>query len=203
MTQYAAFYTMLTNFAALFDTELRIGGDHAASVLRDIGGRSHTPLPPSKHPLDDTCLIALDHNPHPLAVIVSQALPLIDWHSSGLDDGHVPTEIARRVATTELVGPDGMIYHKDLRIGLFVQSAHTKYPERQHSAEECFIMLGGAGHWQNHPYSPPTPQGQSGAGDIVFHPPNTAHRSITQDYPMIALWRWTGDISYARYTLAG
>lgn len=199
MTQYKTFYELLGNFADLFDTEQKQGGHDAALALRDISGRSHIPLPPSHNPLGDMVDEALSINPHPLAEKIASLKGLLDWHYSGLSDGRIREDIAKSMVTTELIGPDGMIFCEHVRVGLFAQSANVDYVTRIHAAEETFIILGGEADWK----TGEGPVQTRTTGDIIHHPSNIPHVSITHDKPCIALWRWTGDIAYDKYSLTG
>ncbi len=199
MTLYKVFYDVLADLADLFDGEDHIGGHEAARELRAITKRVHTPLLPAHQVLTKTIQSALSISPLPIAAKIAKAMPLIDWHSSGMVDGRIRSEISDHMATAELVGPDGMIYSEHLRVGLFVQSANLDYVTREHAAEESFIMLGGSAYW----HSSASPPRLCKTGDIIFHPSNTSHASVTKDEPFIAAWRWTGDIGYDTYTLTG
>ena len=199
MTLYKVFYDVLADLADLFDAEKRIGGHETAQELRAICSKTHTPLFPAHQVLTKTIQTALSINPTPITEKISKVMPLIDWHHSGLKDGRIRPEIANHLATTELIGPDGMIFCETLRVGLFAQSANINYVTRQHAAEETFIMLGGSAYWQ----AGDNPPELCKTGDIIFHQSNTPHVSITRDEPFIAAWRWTGDIAFDKYTLTG
>jgi len=193
------FAQMLRALAQLFSEEGRPGGDEAAAALSQILA---SPFDlPSPHNLDivETGAGALRSGGHSAAPAVLSALPLIDWHHSGLDDGRIRPEIALSMATTELMGPDGMIFHPTVRAGLFMQIADLDYVTRTHPAEETFVMLGGAGYWT---CNGSEPQRQE-AGAYIHHPSGAPHTSITKDQPLIAAWRWTGDIAYEGYSLNG
>lgn len=194
MTLYKVFYDVLADLADLFDAENRMGGHEAAQELRKIHAKCHTPLLPAHNALPGVVNSVLSLNPHPICAKISKITSLIDWHSSGLT-----TDTQNRVATAELIGPDGMVYNDRVRVGLFVQSAGLKHTPHDHSAEETFIMLGGAGHWQ----AANTEKTRCQSGDMIHHTADTAHTSITQKQPFIAAWRWSGDIGYDKYTLTG
>ncbi len=199
MTLYKVFYDVLADLADLFDAENRIGGHETAQELRAICSKVHTPLLPAHQILTETIKTALSINPLPVAAKITKVMPLIDWHSSGMVDGRIKPEISNHMATAELVGPDGMIYSEHLRVGLFVQSANLNYVTRKHAAEETFIMLGGSAYWQVEDEPPALCK----TGDMIYHPSNVAHVSVTKDEPFIAAWRWTGDIRFDQYTLTG
>ncbi|KAB7610317.1 hypothetical protein F9L33_13500 [Amylibacter sp. SFDW26] len=199
MTLYKVFYDVLADLADLFDAENRMGGHEAAQELRKIHDKCHTPLLPANQALPGVVQSALSLNPHPICEKISKITSLIDWHHSGLENGMITAEIAKRIATTELIGPDGMVYNDTVRVGLFVQSAGLDYVTRRHAAEETFIMLGGSGYWQ----ADDSPKTLCKSGDMIHHPSDTPHISITKKQPFIAAWRWTGDIGYDKYTLTG
>ena len=191
---------LLNALETLFSLEKTAGGDEAAQALHDtINNAVNAPetLPPRQHILTDMIREALTDTPHPLAHHAHEALPLLSFHYSGLSDGRIREDIARQMATCELIGPHGMIHHDTVRVGLFAQSAGLDYVTRTHAAEETFIMLGGEGHW--------TCNGAEAtrqtSGAIIHHPSNAPHASITKSRPLIAAWRWTGDIAYETYAL--
>jgi mannose-6-phosphate isomerase-like protein (cupin superfamily) len=199
MTLYKVFYDVLADLADLFDAENRIGGHETAQELRAICKKVHTPLLPAHQVMTKTIQKALSLNPLPISAKIAKVMPLIDWQSSGMVEGRIRPEISDHMATAELVGPDGMIYSEHLRVGLFAQSANLNYVTRKHAAEETFIMLGGSAYWQVEGEQPELGK----PGDMIFHPSNTPHASVTRGEPFIAAWRWTGDIGYDQYTLTG
>ncbi len=103
------------------------------------------------------------------------------------------------MATAELIGPDGLFYHPSVRVGLFMQSAGLDYVMRRHVAEETFIMLGGSDYWSCDGSAPVRAE----TGAMLHHPSNAPHGSRTDDEPLIAAWRWTGDIGWDGYELIG
>ncbi len=199
MTLYKVFYDVLADLADLFDAEKRIGGHETARELRAIIAKVHTPLLPANQVMSETINTALSINPLPIAVKIAKVMPLIDWHSSNMVDGRIRPEISNHLATAELVGPDGMIYSEHVRVGLFAQSANLNYVTRKHAAEETFIMIGGQAYWQVEDEEPALCK----TGDMIFHPSNVPHATVTTDQPCIAAWRWTGDIGYDQFTLTG
>ncbi len=199
MTLYKVFYDVLADLADLFDAENRMGGHQAAQELRKIHDKCHTPLLPAHQALPGVVNSALSLEPHPICKKIAKVTSLIDWHYSGLESGRIRPEIAKRMATAELIGPDGMVYNDKVRVGLFVQSAGVHYVTRHHAAEETFIMLGGQGYWQ----AEGNEQTLCKTGDMIHHTSGTPHASITEKQPFIAAWRWTGDIGFDKYTLTG
>ena len=100
---------------------------------------------------------------------------------------------------TELVGPDGIFLSEKTRVGLWVQTANLNYTTRTHAAEETFVILGGKAIWQAGDNAPL----EEGIGTVIHHPSNTPHSNCTTNSPLLAAWRWSGDISIEQYTLKG
>ena len=95
----------------------------------------------------------------------------------------------------EVIGPDGMIKHPDIRVGVYVQDPNFDYPARKHAAEETYIMIAGEGFWSVNHERPRQKQ----VGEVIHHPSMIAHQNLTRDIPMVAFWRWSGDISFDHY----
>ncbi len=194
-----AFAALLAGLADLYGAEGRPGGDEAATALRDVMSRPFTLPPPQVLDISGICADALKIRPHPLAATALAALPLLRWRHSGLESGMIRRDIALNLAGAELIGPDGMLHHATVRVGLFMQTARLDYVTRTHPAEETFIMLGGSGYWTCCDSAPTLAQ----AGAIIHHPSGAPHASVTREEPLIAAWRWTGDIRLEGYEMVG
>ncbi len=195
----AEFIRLLRALEMIFSAEERPGGDAAAAALRQVRNDGFELPAPRLLAITDTGAAALRAGGHTAAPAILAAWPLIDWHHSGLADGRIRPEIALAMATAEVIGPDGMIFHPSVRVGLFMQVAGLDYVTRTHPAEETFVMLGGAGYWS----CDGTPPTRRETGAIIHHRSGAPHASVTRRQPLIAAWRWTGDIAYAGYSLDG
>lgn len=190
---------LFSGLSRLFAAEGRQGGDAVAQALGQTD-MVHTGLRVDPDfDLTEGCKTALSLRPHPIAATILAALPDISWHYAGLDGGRIPADIARKMAAAELIGPDGLFHHPNVRVGLFMQSAGLDYGIRRHVAEETFLMLGGSGYWSCDGSAPALAQ----TGATLHHPSNAPHGSRTYDEPLIAAWRWTGDIGWDSYELIG
>jgi len=191
---------LLRALAGLFAAESRPGGIEAAAALGLCANGAHR-FSPCTAPADlqGDARRALCTAPLPEAGAVAECLDLIEWHFSGLEDGRITPDIARHMLTAELIGPDGMLFHPTVRAGLFMQSAGVDYVTRRHIAEETFVVLGGEALW----FVGDGPGQKARAGDVIHLPSDAPHRSVTQDLPVIAAWRWTGGIDYGGYRLTG
>ena len=128
------------------------------------------------------------------------ALDLIPWDYSGLKNGKIRADVARRMATSTLIGPDNaMIDHDGVRVGLFMQGPGLDYPTRHHAAEETFYIISGTAEWR---VDGGTPKLRP-PGDYVHHASGAPHSSSTRAEPLLAAWRWTGDVSHESYVMSG
>ncbi len=199
MRNNLAIRDLLALLAQLYAMEGRDGGDETAAALRTVLMNFPGVLPEPNCTSLAVAELALTHRPHPQAGIVAVALPLIRWLDVTEHLGPIGLEMGRQMLVCELVGPDGMVFHERVRVGLFVQFPHLLYSTRTHSAEETYVILGGEGFWSSAGGQPALKK----AGDIVFHPSWAPHRSETRHLPTIAAWRWSGDIRYESYARAG
>ena len=190
---------LFTALAALFAAEGRPGGDAAAAALTACLPRAAAYEAPGHDPLPGLIRTALASHPHPAAGAVASAADGLHWEFAGLEDGRIRPEIARRMMTCELLGPTGMIPLPDLRVGLFAQSPGLDYVTRRHAAEETFIMLAGEGHWsvEGAPLAPRR------APAVIHHPSDAPHQSVTRELPLLAAWRWSGEIGWEGYRMIG
>ncbi len=189
---------LLTFLSTLFAAENRPGGDAAAKALTEIAA-TNPPLVNLEPPVDTSALAQVfEHAPNPQAAALKDTILSLDWHYSGLADGRIREDIARHMLTTEIIGRNAMLPCDHLRVGFFFQQAGLDYVTRVHAAEETFIMVAGAADWRC--FDTTTPRK---TGDIIFHPSMAPHASVTHDQPLLAAWRWTGDIGYDLYKLTG
>lgn len=135
----------------------------------------------------------------------------------GIPDGHLSATLApvgRELAWThgdrilpagfhlqrcfvELAGPDGMAPHPSVRFGLYLQQPGTYYASHSHEAVEHYLPISGTALWQR------------GDAEFVAQPPGTliAHASLephamrTLGEPLLALWIWTGNLSFSTYRI--
>ena len=189
---------LLTAMAGLYAAENREGGHQAARALLAAALiEADLPEQPAG-PLAEDLHLLLATDPHPLSALVRGALPWLVWIYSEMG-GRIRQTIASGMMQTELVGPDGIFPHDGVRVGLWLQSAGLDYVTRAHAAEETFVILGGHALWSmNH-----GPAVRQEAGAVIHHPSLTPHSDCTTNDPLLAAWRWSGDISIEQYALKG
>jgi hypothetical protein len=179
--------------AGLYAAERRPAGRATARALIDAATTASGPLslaPPAPLALD-----ALAHDPHPGHDVIKAALPYIVWSDAGRAIPGLKPDWASGMLVNELLGPSGQFYHPELRIGLYVQCAGFHYGLRAHPAEETYILLGGRSAWA----TGAKPFRGRKTGEVIFHPSMIPHQTLTRQCPLIATWRWSGEIGFDGY----
>lgn len=118
----------------------------------------------------------------------------LPWTASGFV---LPEAIRGRNAYAELVGPEGPFLCEHCRFGFYLQAPECLYPAHAHAAEELYLILGGAAEWRlddAESFVPPVP-------GLIHHLPWQKHAMRTGRTPLLAMWAWLGDISYATYSI--
>ena len=189
---------LMIALAGLYAAENRPGGyETARALLQTADIEADLPHHP-EGPIHDQLMAALAGDAHPLAPLIRAAEPYLRWEFSSLG-GRIRDDIARGMMQAEIIGPGAIFEHASVNVGLFVQGANLDYVTRRHAAEETFIVLGGGALWQRGD----EPQHFGGVGAVIHHPSMMPHTDCTRESPLLAAWRWTGDISVEGYTLTG
>jgi len=189
---------LLTALAGLYAGENRPGGASAAHALLDAASEKIRLPERPPGPLNGDLMTSLAGEQHPLSSLIQQAAPWLHWIYSEMG-GRIRSDIANGMMQSELVGPDGIFPHSATRVGLWVQSSDLDYTTRTHAAEETFFILGGHAIWRKGNDTPL----EKNSGARVHHPSMTPHSNCTTNAPLLAAWRWSGDISIEQYTLTG
>jgi mannose-6-phosphate isomerase-like protein (cupin superfamily) len=191
----AAFYNMLSEMAALFDLE---GTDEAlltSITLRDAIGNG-APSLATPYVLDVMIQDGLRSAVHPGAVAVRQAHPVLHWAAMSILDDYAPSSVSCHFTAVSLMGPGQFIELASLRAGLYMQTPNSYYQLHNHEAAETYIILQGQAEWtvgnvtENY-----------GPDKIIHHTPYMPHAFQTLDEPLLALWRWDGNIAVGTYNL--
>lgn len=157
------------------------------------GGWRDCPRPP----VPPAAPAALGLNPHPVAQLLADALPYLRWFDDTNAIARKKPDAAVFLLANKLVGPEGQFPAGGLRVGIYVQAPNVDYTLRSHAAEETYILPGGHSFWSvgDAPLAPRE------TGEVVFHPSMIPHRTVTTDAPLIAAWRWSGQISFDSYNM--
>ncbi len=195
-TSLIAFRALLNALADAYGAEDRAGARELVALLRE-GAESATPEPTAPYRYDAAILAATEGAKHPAAKAAREAHSLLRWSATGILDELIPETVSDMFAVAPLVGPGAVIESERVRAGLFMQLSESFYPAHAHSAEETYIMLAGEADWQLdlgdwHRHGP---------GAIIHHPSEAPHATRTDAMPILAAWRWSGDIRSETYRM--
>ena len=90
----------------------------------------------------------------------------------------------------QLLGPNSIVEHPDVRVGIAVWGPHLHYPAHQHEAEELYHVLAGEPSFVDS-------DGESRVtrpGDAVHHAPWQVHGQDFGATPTVLLYCWTGAV---------
>ena len=99
----------------------------------------------------------------------------------------------------ELLGPQGIIKSKFVRLGLYGILPNSEYGIRTHPAEELFIMLAGQAEWLRGAGKYELKR----AGEYSYHPSGMRHATKTTHSAFMSVYIWSGDISAHNYQYLG
>lgn len=186
-----AWLSLFDQFALRFDAT---GTEHGRETARMV--RAHADARPQWHLCAHDVVLAGALAPlyqDPLAQALERLSPFLVWQTRGVftDNEHTNR------AYVEFMGPDGMLYSDQVRLGIYWHDRHTFYPRHRHEAVELYHIVSGTGFWQ-HVTDTWTPRPPN---SYVLHQANEDHATKTGAEPLLALWSWLGDISFNSYSM--
>jgi mannose-6-phosphate isomerase-like protein (cupin superfamily) len=122
-----------------------------------------------------------------------------DWRPPETSDDPLYVAHSHTKAHIELLGPDGIIPSKHVRLGLYGILPNSEYGIRTHPAEEVFIMLAGEADWLRGTENYHVKQ----AGEYSYHPSGMRHATRTNDLAFMSVYIWSGDVSTEGYQYLG
>ena len=185
---------LIQALADLTATEPRPEAQATARALLACANTDFPPQPPSLLDAEIRAACALP-GAHPAARLIAKAQTHMPWQASpaaALQPGH----LAATKAVVTLLSPEGPLHAPDIRFGLFYQAPAIYYPLHAHEAEETYTILAGSADWQAGERRFSLTPGQSS-----HHPPNLPHAMRAGRDGFLALWRWSGDISFDSYRM--
>jgi len=139
----------------------------------------------------DSALTAADR--HPLTELVIAAAHRVPWVEVS---GHsMPAGFMGRYAYCTIVGPGAPIEAADIAFGAYLQFPDTWYPRHWHAADELYLPISGTALWSRDGIN----DGPALPGTLIHHSPFERHATRTVAEPLLALWSWTGDITFESY----
>ncbi len=166
-------------------------------ALRASDGHARsTPFePPQVARLLDPILETRTPEPHPLLAEIARVRETLAWY--GARPERIPEAIAAGLFFVELLGPDGMVFCEDCRLGLLLQLPESHYPEHVHAADELYLVLSGTAEWRREGSEPALRP----PGSVIGHPGGRLHAMTTHSEALFAVWAWSGDIAFDSYSL--
>jgi mannose-6-phosphate isomerase-like protein (cupin superfamily) len=165
----------------------------AAALLSAPRGMFFQPQPACEFDLGIQALLA--SSSHPAAAAILAAQERIPWGTNPVAD-RVDAGFSSICAVATFMGPEGPVACPDYRLGLFYQRPETYYALHAHDADETYVILAGSALW-----TAGTDVRQRGAGELIHHPSLMPHAFRTGPDGLLALWRWSGDISVSSYVM--
>ena len=108
----------------------------------------------------------------------------------------VPEFFKGGYAFAEIVGEMGFKFSKKIRLGFFLQKPNLNYPLHAHDAKELYFILSGSADWEIE-----DKKFKASPGLMILHEEKEEHAMTTSEFPLLALWIWTGNIN-GRYWFA-
>lgn len=118
-----------------------------------------------------------------LAAALRDIMPDLRWYKR-VDDPPVEDETYQAGhANAMIVGPRGLVPHKDIWLGLSLLAPHVRYPDHDHPPEETYLVLSEGEFFQ---------EGRSwfrpGIGGSFYNRPGILHAMRSGDTPLFAMW---------------
>ena len=186
--------SFLLNLADVFDGDIEI----EKTARRELRKISQANFSTKQCALPAPILSVMQQSDaHPLCSDIVE-MPF-DWRPPETSKSPLYTKHSIFKSHVELVGPDGLVESKSIRLGLYGMLPNSEYGVRTHPAEEIYIMLAGECFWKrgDAPYCCETPNGRS------YHPPMMPHASKTKDQSFMSVYVWVGDLSTDAYEYSG
>ncbi len=121
------------------------------------------------------------------------------WVPPKTSDDPLYTAHSHSKVHIELLGPQGIIKSKLVRLGLYGIFPNSEYGIRTHPAEELFIMLAGQAEWLRGDGKYELKK----AGEYSYHPSGMRHATKTTHSAFMSVYIWSGDVSTENYQYLG
>ena len=121
------------------------------------------------------------------------------WVPPKTSDAPLYTAHSHSKVHVELLGPQGIINSKIVRLGLYGILPNSEYGIRTHPAEELFIMLAGQAEWLRGAGKYELKR----AGEYSYHPSGMRHATKTTHSAFMSVYIWSGDVSTDKYQYLG
>ena len=116
--------------------------------------------------------------------------PVLPWRQTAGYLDVLSRDYLDNYGYVQLLGPNAIVEHPDVRVGIGLWGPHLHYPAHKHEAEELYHVLAGE----------PSFRGGDGEsrvtrpGDAVHHAPWQVHSQDFGATPTVLLYCWTGAV---------
>ena len=186
--------SFLLDLADVFDGDMEI----EKTARRELRKLSHANFTTTQCALPAPIITVMqESDAHPLCGDIIE-MPF-DWRPPRTANSQLYAKHSIFKSHVELVGPDGLVKSKSVRLGLYGMLAESEYGVRTHPAEEIYIMLAGECFWKrgDAPYFCERSNGRS------YHPSFMPHASKTEGRAFMSVYAWVGDLSTEAYKYMG
>lgn len=114
--------------------------------------------------------------------------PVLPWHRTAGYLDVLSRDYFDNYGYVQLLGPDSIVEHPDVRVGIGVWGPHLHYPAHKHGAEELYHVLAGQPSFRGRDGT----SRATGPGDAVHHAPWQVHAQDFGATPTVLLYCWTG-----------
>lgn len=115
--------------------------------------------------------------------------PALPWIQTAGYRGVLSQEFHDNYGYVQLIGPNSIIEHQSVRVGVAVWGPNLHYPSHHHEAEELYHVLAGQPSF--------TSEGMrriTEPGDAVHHAPWQPHQQDFGATPTVLLYCWAGAV---------
>ncbi|MYE57089.1 MAG: hypothetical protein F4108_08505 [Acidimicrobiaceae bacterium] len=116
--------------------------------------------------------------------------PVLPWHRTTGYLDVLSRDYLDNYGYVRLLGPDSIVEHPDVRVGIGLWGPHLHYPAHKHEAEELYHVLAGEPSFSGRDGTGRT----TGPGDAVHHAPWQVHSQDFGATPTVLLYCWTGAV---------
>ena len=184
-----AFGRLMAETAALFRLEGRVEGDACADAFETV------PFPTTHPTINLTPILsALADMTTPAARTLRDASEYLPWELNSTSVFGASDSAEDVYFVVRLIGPGCLLHSDTILAGYFLQLPGIYYPLHSHEAAETYVILSGESDWTSD-----IDIFRFGAGATIHHPPYFPHAMRTYDQPLVAAWRWSGNIDPSTY----
>lgn len=191
-----AWYRLLAGFYSSFEN-ISTGGNntisqHRAKILQRLQNYTHHVdlelIDPQQKPVCEHLTQAIKNGMEkwylPILPAIGHMKNNLKWEYG---HNHLPSNIQKKYAYTEVLGPRGPFVSKDLILGLVLLAPSGEYPKHRHPGiEESYLCLSGQVAFND--------TGVFSTNTLIYVPPGLTHQLTTDNTePCLLAYAWLAD----------